>query len=81
MFIAFASCVLCFRDMAFTRRWKGRPKKEVSESMSALATRKAKRMTKLERSEHGKLMAKGRGEWISDAQGKRVFIRTKKASV
>lgn len=60
----------------FTRRWRGRSKTEVSTSMSALATRRAKKMSKVQRVAHSRMMLAKRGShWKVDAvSGRRVYF-------
>lgn len=60
--------------MKFKRRWKGRSAEDVSRSMTALAARKARKMTSEERKAHAAKMVAARGSWVD---GK--FIRRAKA--
>ena len=72
------TCYCVRMKTKYARRWRGRTKKEVSTAMKALAKARVGKMTKEERSEHGRIMAAGRGSW-QEVDGNRVFIKREKA--
>lgn len=61
--------------MTTSARWRGYSKKARIETMRTLAQKKAKRMTKAERTEHARAMVAARGHWEITSKGKRVYIR------
>lgn len=65
----------------FTRRWKGRSPEDVSKSMTALASRKAKRMTVDERKAHALKMVDARGSWVNGKFIKAIRAKSGKKAI